>query len=375
MRVGMNAGLLNYDPNYRSAGINNYIQGLLANLEVPPGLELHVFSPEPQPKDEFENSHRVWHPSGAALKRPIPRIIWEQTVLPAWCRALRIEALHSPAYVCPLVMSARSFVTVHDLSFELLPTMFNRMNSFYLRTFTRLALKRARLILAVSESAKRDIVRVYDIPGDRIQVIYNGLDRRFRPLSPELIQKFRSRKSLPDRFYYYHGTLEPRKNVGGLIRAYAQLPASLRERLPLIISGALGWHYEPVLELAQSLAGDVRFIGYVDDDELPLWYNAATVFVFPSLYEGFGFPPLEAMACGLPTIVSNRGSLPEIVADGAVIADPLDTELLASEMARLTEEQAMLEMRDRGIKRAAIFDWRQTARRVERVYADFAKDS
>ncbi len=375
MRVGMNAGLLNYDPNYRSAGINNYIQGLLANLEVPQGLELHVFSPEPQPKDEFKNSHRVWHPSGAALKRPIPRIIWEQTVLPAWCRALRIEALHSPAYVCPLAMSTSSFVTVHDLSFELLPRLFNRMNSLYLRTFTRLALKRAAVIVAVSESAKRDIVRVYGIPKERIQVIYNGVDRRFRPLSPATVQDFKSRKGLPDAFYYYHGTLEPRKNVEGLIRAYAQLPASLRGRMPLIISGALGWLYEPVLELAHSLAADIRFVGYVDDEELPLWYNSATVFVFPSLYEGFGLPPLEAMACGLPTIVSNRGSLPEIVADGAVIADPLDTELLASEMARLTEDQAMLEMRDRGIKRAAIFDWRQTARRVERVYADFARVS
>ena len=375
MRVGMNAGLLNYDPNYRSAGINNYIQNLLMNLEVPSGLELHVFSPERRAKDEVRNGHVVWHPAGAALKRPIARVIWEQTVLPTWCRALQIKALHSPAYVCPLVMSESSFVTVHDLSFELLPRLFNRMNSLYLRTFTRLALKRAGRILAVSESAKRDIVRIYGIPKERIQVIYNGLDRKFRPLSPAIVQDFKSRKGLPDAFYYYHGTLEPRKNVGGLIRAYAQLPASLRGRMPLIISGALGWLYEPVLELAHSLAGDIRFVGYIDDEELPLWYNSASVFVFPSLYEGFGLPPLEAMACGLPTIVSNRGSLPEIVADGAVIADPLNTELLANEMARLTESQNVRDMRDRGIMRAAAFDWRRTARQVERVYADFAEVS
>jgi glycosyltransferase involved in cell wall biosynthesis len=145
--------------------------------------------------------------------------------------------------------------------------------------------------------------------------------------------------------------------------------------MPLIISGALGWLYEPVLELAHSLAGDIRFVGYIDDEELPLWYNSASVFVFPSLYEGFGLPPLEAMACGLPTIVSNRGSLPEIVADGAVIADPLNTELLANEMARLTESQNVRDMRDRGIMRAAAFDWRRTARQVERVYADFAEVS
>jgi glycosyltransferase involved in cell wall biosynthesis len=218
-------------------------------------------------------------------------------------------------------------------------------------------------------------VRVYGIPKERIQVIYNGVDRRFRPLSPAKVQDFKSRKGLPDAFYYYHGTLEPRKNVGGLIRAYAQLPASLRGRMPLIISGALGWLYEPVLELAHSLAGDIRFVGYIDDEELPLWYNSASVFVFPSLYEGFGLPPLEAMACGLPTIVSNRGSLPEIVADGAVIADPLNTELLANEMARLTESQNVRDMRDRGIMRAAAFDWRRTARQVERVYADFAEVS
>lgn len=375
MRVGMNAGLLNYDPNYRSAGINNYIQSLLVNLEMPPGLELHVFSPERRAKDETKNGDRVWHRAGTALKRPIARVIWEQTVLPAWCRALGIKALHSPANVCPLVMSASSFVTVHDLSFELFPKMFNRTNSLYLRTFTRLALKRAGLVLAVSESAKRDIVLLYGIPEERIQVVYNGLDRRFRPLPADLIQDFKSRKGLPDAFYYYHGTLEPRKNVGGLIRAYAQLPASLRRKMPLIISGGLGWMYEPVLQLGRSLPDDIRFVGYVDDEELPLWYNAATVFVFPSLYEGFGFPPLEAMACGLPTIVSNRGSLPEIVANGAVIADPVNTELLASEMAKLAESKNVDEMRDRGVRRAAEFDWRRTARQVERVYADVASDS
>ncbi len=375
MRVGMNAGLLNYDPNYRGAGINNYIQNLLVNVEMPRGLELHVFSAERQAREGGKNGQRVWHSAGAALKRPLARVIWEQTVLPAWCRALNIRALHSPAYVCPLVMSALSFVTVHDLSFELLPRLFNRMNSLYLRTFTRAALKRAGLIVAVSESAKRDIVSIYGIPEERIQVIYNGLDRRFRPLSPAIVQEFKSGKGLPDAFYYYHGTLEPRKNVAGLMRAYANLPVSLRERMPLIISGALGWMYEPVLKLAQSLACDIRFVGYVDDEELPLWYNSASVFVFPSLYEGFGLPPLEAMACGLPTIVSNRGSLPEIVADGAVIADPSNTELLADEMAQLTEYQNMREIRERGLRRAAAFDWRRTARQVERVYADFAKIS
>ncbi len=374
-RIGLNAGLLNLDPNYRSAGISNYIRHLLANLEMPAGLRLEVFSPKPALADRQPTTG--WHFAGASVKHPLVRIVWEQTILPAWCQALGIRVLHSPAYVAPLALAARSIVTVHDLSFELFPAMFNRSNSFYLSRFTRLSLSRADLVIAVSEATKRDIIKLYSIRPERITVIHNGVDERFVPASAEVVEGIKRRRGLPERFFFYCGTLEPRKNVGGLIRAYARLPADLRAAMPLIVAGAAGWHFKPVFHLAESLglADGVRFVGYIGREEQSLWYNAATVFVYPSLYEGFGLPPLEAMACGAPTIVSDRGSLPEVVGSGAIIVDPTNYDGLAAEMSRLAQDAELRrDLSRRGIQQAAGFDWRQTARQVERLYADVATD-
>ena len=372
-RIGFNAGLLNLDPNYRSAGISNYIHHLLANLEMPVGLCLDVFSPEPAPADR--NPRTVWRFAGASVKHPLARIVWEQTVLPAWCQALRVRVLHSPAYVAPLALAARSIVTVHDLSFELFPAMFNRSNSFYLSRFTRLSLSRAYHTIAVSEATKRDIIRLYKIRPERITVIRNGVSQRFTPVSADVVEEFKRRRGLPERFFFYCGTIEPRKNVGGLIRAYARLPADLRAAMPLIVAGAAGWHFKPVFHLTESLGlvNAVRFVGYISSEEQSLWYNAATVFVYPSLYEGFGLPPIEAMACGAPTIVSDRGSLPEVVGSGAIIIDPTSYDRLAAEMSRLAQDAELRrDLSRRGIQQAAGFDWRQTARQVEMLYADVA---
>jgi glycosyltransferase involved in cell wall biosynthesis len=235
------------------------------------------------------------------------------------------------------------------------------LNRSYLRIFTQLSVRRARRIVAVSESTKRDLVRSYSLSPDKVDVVYNGVDPSFRPLPSKQVAAFRRETELPERFILFVGTLEPRKNVVGLVEAYARLP---KERPPLMLVGGKGWLYDEIFARVEALglSHEIRFVGYVPAEALPLWYNAADLFVYPSLYEGFGLPALEAMACGTPVVTSMASSLPEVVGDAGRLVDPSDTEGLAAVMAQvLGSGEQREQMQIEGLAQASKFSWEQTA--------------
>jgi glycosyltransferase involved in cell wall biosynthesis len=357
--VGVNAHLLSLDKGYRSAGINWYVYNLLHHLpDVDPGVGYTVYLSERRYRARagIQLQFSQW-----PTHRPPVRILWEQVVQPWAVRRAGIDLVHGPAYVGPLASRCPFVVTVHDLSFLRYPQSFRALNRLYLTYGTRWSVQRAQRVIAVSESTKRDLVRQYGLSPAAVDVVYNGVDPSFRPLPAAEVAAFRAGRDLPERFVLFVGTLEPRKNVVCLIEAYARLPEA---RPPLVLVGGKGWLYDEIFARVEALAlgGAVRFAGYVPADELPWWYNAATVFVYPSLYEGFGLPALEAMACGTPVITSTASSLPEVVGQAGLLVDPADVGALTAAMEQLLGDAAMQDnMRAAGLAQAQNFSWQRAA--------------
>ncbi len=389
MHIGLNAHLLSPAETYRGAGINWYIHNLLTHL----------------PRVDHDNRYTAFigdgrfTSPGLALKvsrlptaRPVVRIFWEQVVQPFALRKEGVDLLHALAFVTPLLSRCPSVVTIYDLSFLLYPESFKRFKRFYLGLFTRFSVRKARRIIAISESTKRDVVRLLGVPPDKVDVVYCGRDEAFHPLPEAQVAAFRLRRGLPEHFVLFVGTIEPRKNLTTLLEAYAAFRRDVRDQeignrkskignLHLVIGGAKGWFYEDVFARVEELGleDQVMFPGYIPVSELPLWYNAAELFVYPSLYEGFGLPPLEAMACGTPVVTANTSSLPEVVGEApgtgsqghsaGLTVDPLDVEGLAEAMRRALGDEALRqEMRKRGLQRAKGFSWTKTAQETVQVY-------
>jgi glycosyltransferase involved in cell wall biosynthesis len=364
--IGLNAHLLSLAQTYRSAGINWYIHNLLLNLALADQENQYtVFLGDrrflPNPGLTLRTS---WLPT----THPLVRIGWEQLVQPFVLWQEKIDLLHSLAFVTPLVSPCPSVVTIYDLSFLLFPLGFKHSKRLYLTLLTRPSARKARRIITISESTKRDTVLLLGVSPEKVDVVYCGVDKAFHPLPEREVASFRQKRGLPERIILFLGTIEPRKNVARLVEAYSRLEDG---QVKLVIGGARGWLYEEVFARVEELdlTGDVLFPGYIPPDELPLWYNAAELFVYPSLYEGFGLPPLEAMACGTPVITSNVSSLPEVVGEAGLTVDPMDSEGLAEAMNQVLGDGALRQsMRERGLARASRFSWAKAARETVEVY-------
>ncbi len=372
MHVGLNAHLLSFGTSYRGAGISRYIRNLLPALRQEGDNTYSVYLGDRDYPPEFSpDAHFRLRFSRLPTGNPSVRIIWEQLVAPLVIAAQGVQVLHSLGYVQPLAARYRSVVTFHDLSYVLYPDSFNAANRAYLRFFSRWTARRADRLIAVSENTKQDLMRLLATPADKVDVVPHGIEEVFRPFPQEEVETFRRQKGLPERFLLFLGTIEPRKNLETLVEAYALLRAA---GLPhaLVIAGARGWQFEGVFAKVEQLglSGSVLFPGYVPYSEQPLWYNAADLFVYPSLYEGFGFPPLEAMACGAPVVASRTSSLPEVVGDAGLLCDPHSAEALADAVRRaLTEPDLRQHLAAAGLARAGLFSWRQAAKRTAEVYA------
>jgi glycosyltransferase involved in cell wall biosynthesis len=304
---------------------------------------------------------------GAAIRRtrwptgrPWVRLLWEQLLQPIELARQRPDLLHALAFVSPMLSPCPAVVTVYDLSFRLMPEKFKPAQRLYLNTFTTVSCRRARRVLAISESTRADLVRLLGLPPDKVDVAYPGLDPALRPLPPSDVQAFRSRRGLPERFILYLGTLEPRKGLDTLLHAFDELHRA-QPALRLVLAGARGWGYAPLFKLVQQLGLDqaVLFPGFVPLDELPLWYNAADAFAYPSTYEGFGLPVAEALACGRPVVTTTASSLPEAAGEAALLVPPADVPALAGALrgALALEPEGLA----RGPAQAARFTWAATA--------------
>ena len=271
-----------------------------------------------------------------------------------------------------LKFKQKYIITVHDLTPFITPkeSKFGRP-LIYKLLFPR-TLKTADKIITVSNSTKKDLINHFDIPEKKIRVIFEAADEKFKPLNNEKISETEQKYNLNFPFILYVGTLEARKNIPTLVTAFYKLKKKNIEH-KLVITGTKGWKYKEIFETIDklNLQNDVVFTGYVSDEDLPALYNAADLFVYPSIYEGFGLPPLEAMACGTPVITSNTSSLPEVVGDAGIMVDPYDVDGLADAMHRvLTDEGSRADMIKKGLERTKMFSWEKCARETLEVYEE-----
>jgi glycosyltransferase involved in cell wall biosynthesis len=370
----LNAHLLSAQAGYRSAGIHGYIYHTLRYLPlVQPDWMFHVLVSEGQPPTA---SNLIVHRSQFSTTYPVKRIFWEQILQPRVIEQIKPDLYHGMAFVTPLSLHVPSVVTIYDLSFIHYPQALSTARRLYLRWFTRRSCQEAKCVIAISESTANDLVRWMGIPRRKIVVAVPGISEDFHPLSSAEVKTFRQKKGLPDRFILHLGTLEPRKNLPLLLRAYAALPENLRQEVHLVLAGGKGWDYQAVFETIErhSLGQTVHWVGYVAGEELPLWYNAAEALVYPSLYEGWGLPVSEAMACGCPTLVSNSSSLPEAAGNTGKRLPAHDeaawTDALYEVMTNDTWRQ---ESRRAGLAHAQRFTWQATAEATIQAYRQALK--
>jgi glycosyltransferase involved in cell wall biosynthesis len=279
------------------------------------------------------------------------------------------DVFHATNNVLPHLVQIRSIFTLYDLAFRLHPATHTRLNRWFLATMMPFFLRKADHVIAISKATARDAMELYNLNQEKITVIYGGITPHFRPVTDERRQQqIRSHYSLPHRFILFVGTLEPRKNLPNLLRAFA---AANTGEVKLVIAGKKGWFYQPIFNLVRELGieQEVQFLGFVPDEDLPVLYSLAEVFAFPSLYEGFGLPVLEAMACGAPVITSNISSLPEVAGDAAWLVEPSDVQGMRLAIERLVNEPTLRqEFSRRGLVQSSQFSWRRAAEETLDLY-------
>lgn len=300
------------------------------------------------------------------------RALWEQFIVPVEVARLAPDVYHSPNYILPLALRCPCVVTVHDLAY--VESSLHRMRShLYLSVLTALAVRKATRIICPSAFTGTVLADRYPQLADRIRVVGEGVDERFSPQPEASVNGFRNRAGLDRPYVLFVGTVEPRKNVARLIRAFDMAVSRNGFEHELVIAGDSGWRNEDVHVAVARARARVRLLGYVADRDLPMLYAGADLFAYPALYEGFGLPPLEAMACGVPVITSNQGALPEVVGKAAVTVHPTDEVALADAIAGLLADAGRrAELKHLGLEQARLHRWDVAAEKTLRVYAEAA---
>jgi glycosyltransferase involved in cell wall biosynthesis len=303
----------------------------------------------------------------------LPYSVAEQFKIPMSLAREGVRLVHEPHYVLPALTRCRSVVTIHDCIHLMFPEYLpNKLAHVYAKGSMWTATRKADRILTVSEASKKDILRFFNVSPDKVEVIYNAIDERFlAPANPERMDLVRQRYQLDHPFVLYVGNIKPHKNIERLIDAFGRARLEGPENLKLIIIGDEISKYPALRQSVHrhKLDKHVRFLGFQPMETLAAFYRLARAFVFPSLYEGFGLPPLEAMACGTPVVTSNVSSLPEIAGGAALLVDPYDEDAIASAMLRaVTDESVRAEMIDKGVQRARTFSWKQSVKKIHEIY-------
>jgi glycosyltransferase involved in cell wall biosynthesis len=285
----------------------------------------------------------------------------------------QFDVYHETNYI-PLKSKAKTIITIHDMTFKTVPDTLQEGIQRYFKKNLSIAAANATKIIAISNKTKEDIIRYFQVPENKIKVIYGGYDKSFRKIkNTNKLEQIRAKYHLPSSFILFVGTIEPRKNLNLLIQAYAKLPYVFRKNYKLVLAGQKGWVNESFYKEINKLDinNDIIFTGYLPDEDLLFIYNLADIFVYPSLYEGFGLPPLEAMACGVPVITSNSSSLPEVVGNAAILIDPYNTSELADAIERIYRNPNLYqEMSNKGLEQANKFSWEKCAKETLSVYEE-----
>lgn len=347
----------------------------LAQIDSTNNYTLYVTTNEA--RDRFHNRWPNFKVRSTLPHTPLIRI---PLTLSAELRKNPVDVLHvqftaPPFCPCPVVVS------IHDLSFEHLPQTFNRRSRTQLRLTVRHSARRAARILALSEHTRRDIIETYGINEDHVKAIPLAAPDHFAPVhDTEELQRVRHNYGIDGEYILSVGSIQPRKNLARLIKAYASLRGDGSvDKLPqLVLAGKCAWLYDETLRALDNSGAKeaVVLTGYVPEGDLPALYSGALCFVYPSYFEGFGLPPLEAMKCGAPVIVGDRTSLPEVVGEAALMVDPFDVEAIGAAIKRVIKDSDLRkELSVKGQERANTFNWLETARRTLAVYKQVARAS
>ena len=368
LRVGIDATALPPQP----VGAGNYmIQLIRALVGIESDFDYVVFAhPTGQTLidiPEQKGFHWVIVPD----HKPAVRLVWEQTGFPRLIRQEKIDLLHSLHYTRPFRLPCASVVTFHDMTFFLFPELHTVFKRLFFPAAIRYSAHAANAIIAISESTRQDAIRLLDINPTRIHTIPLGVTDEFRsyPASPQL-SLIRQKYKLPDHFILYVGMLEPRKNIPMLLRAYRRV----LDRGPapaLVLAGRMGWGVDAIHQIISQLAltEQIHFTGYVTPQDLPFVYNLADLFVYPSLYEGFGLPPLEALACGTPVITSAISSMPANMGDAAILVPPSDETALSTAIWEVLNNAELHQaLAVKGPLQAAKYKWKTTASQTLAIY-------
>jgi glycosyltransferase involved in cell wall biosynthesis len=370
MRIAIDAHMIGERETGNETYTLNLIRGLLSHDEKNEYFLYTTHADELQARLPCERARIVslW---------PAISLLRISLAMPVIARKQGVSLLHV-SYIAPLYCPCPTVVTVHDLAYILFPHFFSLRDRLLLSTLVPISLRRAAKVIAVSQRTKEDLMAHYHLPENKVAVTYEAASEAFRPIEQQAeLTEVRERYGLHEPFILTIGNLQPRKNMIHLVKAYASLHRKGFAH-QLVIAGQAYWRTSDIYRAVKEwgLEDKVLFTGYVPDADLPLLYNAADLFAFVSLYEGFGLPVLEAMACGTPVVSSRAGSLPEVVGDAGLLVDPLDVEDIAQAMAEvLSRPEFASQLRERGLKQAANFSWRRTAEETLRVYEEVVQDS
>ena len=368
MRIGIDATALPEQP----VGAGNYIiQLVTAFAKMDLDFEFLVFAQKGK-RELFDfptNENLRWEI--VSDMSPMNRLFWEQTTFPGLVHRSDVDLLHSLHYTQPVRLGCPSVVTIHDMTFFLFPDLHTRAKRLFFPFAIRSSVRRADALVAISESTRQDSIRLLGVSPQKIFTTQLGITGEFREAKEkDLLINIREKYDLPDLFILFVGLVEPRKNIPFLIRAFKALVVEgIKHKL--VIAGRFGWMYQEVFNQIEELGlkDRVQFTGYLPQDDLPMVYNLASLFVYPTKYEGFGFPALEAMACGTPVITTAISSLPEIVGDAGILVPPGDEQALTGAMAEVLRDSTLSnQLRTRGLQRSEYFTWERTARETMKVY-------
>ncbi len=356
------------------AGIGRYTRDLiraLAALDSTNAYTLYV-PRDARALDDVQTFPSNFRVARAPFGERAMVTLWQRARLPLPVEAITgsCDVFYSPDFVLPPTRARKRILTVHDLSFKRFPEAAVPNLKWYLEAAVPRSVARADLVLADSDATRRDLIHFFHTPPERVVTLYSGYDARFqRARDGAELERVRKTYALEKPFLLHVGTIEPRKNLVRLIQAFSSLPQ--RRDLELVIAGGRGWLYDEIYKAPEKfgVSAAVRFIGFVPDEDLPALYSLAEVFVYPSLYEGFGLPVLEAMACGAAVVTSNNSSLPEVAGDAALLVDAQDTGALTWALRRLLEDGTRRGiMQQKAVERARKFSWEASAAKLREIF-------
>ena len=370
--IKIKIGIISDRLNRQRTGIGNYVYNLLDQFDKESLEDIVLINY--QKNSHFKNLEQI------LIKNPLDPLgnksfyfwhIYLHAVLKA--KDYGLDIIHSPENATPFTaLKPNKVITVHDITPHFFPESFSPLTLLRYRLLFSRAMETSDRIIVDSISTKNDLIKYYKVKQEKIRVIYLGVNNAFKCFEETKVEEIKDKWRIDFPFILYVGTIEPRKNIYRLLMAFSKIKKK-NAKYKLLMMGIKGWKFKNLLETINNLnlQKDIIFTGYVTDHELPLLYNAADLFIYPSLYEGFGLPPLEAMACGCPVVTSNTSSLPEVIGDAGIMVDPLSVDELANATySILTNENLREELIKKGLQRSKAFSWKICSEKTLKVYKE-----